>query len=373
MRNISLSLALICLVCIPVLAAETIPDIRTLADLRRLPTTRTADGWDVRVGLADPGDDAGPYKLIYCLGERKTKLETQSVSGGAWLGPLGVEVVANRAAKELRNRDRVKMQLPIHSQDGAQLFCQALPFGWLDDRVVQVSSGQTVLFERQLAKSEHRPRYWTTFIESAKRLNRNDAQWIVDPDPLTKCPESAGFENLLAVDQLTGPTTRERPPENATLPGGTDLAPAWQAFYFPRIKSAAPLTLSLKDDLFVILDNDLGTSGPPSEHFLARWWVNDQPIAIDDKGIRRMLWMQEVQKKGPISIAFGLPKFLGQLKNSDRVGVQLLYANELQDIPTSTEVAHIQRLAQATRIPIPIISNRLNFTIDEHLLSLAGK
>ena len=80
MRSILIVLALMCIAANPVSAVDNISDVKSLADLRKLPTWRTADGWDVRVAMADPGKEAGPYILIYCLAERKTKLDVQILS-----------------------------------------------------------------------------------------------------------------------------------------------------------------------------------------------------------------------------------------------------------------------------------------------------
>jgi len=50
-------------------AARTIADVETLQELQSVEPIHVDKRWAVRVGLADGGADAGPWKLLYCLAD----------------------------------------------------------------------------------------------------------------------------------------------------------------------------------------------------------------------------------------------------------------------------------------------------------------
>jgi len=49
-------------------AVPQIATVRTLEELRQATPHRLTNGWAVRLGLGEPGAEAGPWKLLYCPG-----------------------------------------------------------------------------------------------------------------------------------------------------------------------------------------------------------------------------------------------------------------------------------------------------------------
>ncbi len=299
-------------------AVPTIPDVATLADLRRLPPVPTDVGYDVRVGLADPGPDAGPYKLIYCLATPRpgpaTRPDRNGSDGLYPLGPLHVELTTSDRLKAAVQRQAS----PGPVDAGPRLFCQSLPVGWADEVVVGVWVGKSLLLERPLGKSDRREAYWGTF--AAEQRGMVNAWADADPaaTPWPACPSFDGATSLL----LRCPTglPPADPPADAPLPGSGGPVPPWASFYGPPAAAGRLLTLSLVGDRFVLTPDGPDTDGRLSDRLLARWWVNGKPIPVPDhKGPWALNAMQEAMATLPSSsrrraVRFGLPALLGPLR-----------------------------------------------------------
>ena len=361
-------------------AAGPIPDVRTLADLRRLPVVRTDVGYDVRVGLADPGPEAGPYKLIYCLAAPRPGAATRRDGdvGRYALGPLNVEVARDHDVRELAVQRAVEV-----AARGEWLACQALPVNWSDGLTVRVYAGRTLLMERPLGRSERRTLYWSRFAvdPTAPQHRPADAEATVDPDPSPACPAFDEWSHLLRRPPVTRPATSPiGSVDDAPLPGSTDLPAEWRQFYYPA--AAGPLLrLTFDGDRFVITpDGPVTTGGPLSRHLLARWWVNGRPVPIvgGDHAARKQYALQLTGhvRSEPRTVRFGLPAAVGTLHPGDTVGLQLLWAERTADVSDGLPRAADQRLAQAVSLdapPVPIPTNRLDVTLTAHLLSVAGR
>jgi hypothetical protein len=344
---------------------DSIPDVKTLSDLRRLPVVHTADGWDVQVGMTDPGTDAGPYRLLYCLGSH----EMENVEDVSDLGPLRVEL-ATPGTKEVRD----VLKAAISSRTQPRLSCQAVAVGWIDDSVIRLYRGDKLLMERSLGKSDHRPCYWLGFASPGRPEDRSKLR--IDPDPRPRCPKIDQFANLLydGESRTRGATTRPLPPEDSTLPGGSVLTDEWMAFYSVDAKKINPLNLKFENNTIEISADGV-TLDEPTQQLLARWWVNDRPIAVDPNikpGLQSLAMKQ--MKKEPLAVPLDLPKFLGDLKIGDKIGLQLMYTEESQRLPGThpSSVDQMTRMHRIQQYPIPLISNRLDIIVDDHLLSLRG-
>src|SRR4051794_8346199 len=72
-------------------AEPSIPDIKTLEELRATPPLRLPDGRAARVGLAESGPDGGPWMLLYCLADARAdreEAEQDQTRGDHALGPF---------------------------------------------------------------------------------------------------------------------------------------------------------------------------------------------------------------------------------------------------------------------------------------------
>jgi hypothetical protein len=350
-------------------AADTIPDVKTLADLRKLPAIRTVSGYDVRVGMADPGTDAGPYRVVYCLAKRTADVHDSGLNfkGTHVLGPLSVDVVNPKFA-EIKKAARVAKR---SAEPDEQLFVGQIPIAATDNAVMRVYDGDEALLERDLGKAGHRPMFWSAFVHRAASKAKPS---VADPNPWPACPGSYNAGSI-SLDVTPSTTTRPLIPEDAPLPGSDMIAPEWRQFLYPAAKGEL-ITLSLEKDSFV-----LNSDGPllvesPTDELLARWWVNGKPIECPDNNVPQASQQMraELQPKATMhsKIAFDLPKMLGPLNPGDRIGLQLVWSGSTQRVSRQRQ----QAMLMAGRViidPVPIPTNRLDFTVDDQLLSLRSQ
>jgi hypothetical protein len=347
-------------------AADTIPDVKTLADLRKLPAIHTDTGYDVRVGMADPGNDAGPYRILYCLAKRTADAPEKPIHyhGSFILGPLAVEVIEPKTAID----KLASLQQSAASESTEQLFIEPLPTGWTDDAVVRLLDGDKTLLERKLGKADQRPMYWSGF---ARRAVSQTKPSVVDPKPWPACPGST-VAGRIGLDVATGATTRPVIPEDAPLPGSDTIAPGWRKFLYPSTQGEL-ITLSLENDSFILKSAGPALVESPTDQLLARWWVNGRPVEVPDDNVPATVQHgggRQPSATRHASVAFDLPKMLGDLKPGDRVGLQLLWSSGTRHLSEHRQEAMLIKSAQITACPVPIPTNRLDFTIDEHLLCL---
>jgi hypothetical protein len=369
-----LAMFLVCVYTVPANAVDTIADVKTLGDLRGLPVIHLENGWDVRIGLKDPDADAGPYRLIYCLASATNTDPRQLGDGEFGLGPVSVDLIDQKIAESKKALDVVKS-----FGKGEKLFCQVLPIGWKDDLLIRVRQGKRIVLEKQLGKSKHEPFCWTQF-STRQPVKSDHPEYVISTSSAAECPSIYGWASILqtwsSTDSAASPQT---PPVDSPLPGDGNLPGKWRDYFLPNIKSDDVLVLNIEHDKFTLQAvDDILESSPPS-HLLGRWWVNDAPInAKPDEEAEAQQEMAALQERTTntdhLEISMGLPLFLGQLKIGDHVGLQVMYAPSVQRIVNRRMARlHSQMKAAEHSVSVPLVTNRVDFTIDEHLLGLVAK
>src|SRR5689334_13703113 len=93
----------IVLICSPAawcLAEDSPPlaEVKTFEELEAVKPVRIAGEWDVRLGIADSSEEAGPWKVLWCLAEYAGK-DTPTlrglpfgIDGSEQLGPVLVRI-----------------------------------------------------------------------------------------------------------------------------------------------------------------------------------------------------------------------------------------------------------------------------------------
>ena len=201
-----------------------------------------------------------------------------------------------------------------------------------------------------------RPAYWHTFAESRPKS--------ADDEPVSAVADKAAAAYPLFRDWPVRLPDEKKP---AGKPGAHDDLPG-----LGGAGEADGLRLALEGGAFVIA-TDHGTTRSPNESFLARWWVNGQPVTAPRPGAERAKFQQRLSPKGaPVTVGFGLPDHLPALKPGDRVAVRLMSAAEGQQLlPFGGEgVLHQQQLRaiDPDAVDRPLLSNRLEFEVTEELL-----
>lgn len=396
-------------------ALNTIPDVVSLNDLRRLPSTHliTPAGADqagtceARIGLADSGPDGGPWKILYCLvsGTDKSPLRVQNPDGKnhrAALGPVCLTI--DEGVPDESEIDRM-FHLPIADESPVdadeRLYAISFPVAWIGKYRIQLTTrdGQP-LRERTISVEHPRPCYWQLF---AGRMGGQAprAFFSVDTKSVAAFPMISGEVPLtnLKGEEMVSKSTSSRlenqfndARNNGALPGTLPLPHGWKELTRsarvevpnrgivvkksheddPEKDDCPPLNMELQDGILVIT--------PPQSLLywidylmLARWWVNGEPVvASRGDGQFQVMLQRDPTYVQQLKAALALPDSLGSLKPGDRVGVQVLYCPDGY-LPVAAKRGHgvnpLNALFGPDRLAVPIESNRVEFVVTEAMLA----
>ena len=335
--------------------AAAIPTVATFADLLKQPTKRIG-GWDVRVGVADPGDALGPAAVLYALADwaGEGPSTTRRVMGLHPLGPL--------AARWQWDEQLTDMNLSLREALSAKgkrlLFATTIPLR---------SSGQcrvNLCENRQNREADAPPLWAATLVVSesprpawgvfARSTSPTKSDGVVADEFYTAVPKIDGVFPILTGD-----------PKDANRWAGP-LPPLGAAD-----AKDSPLTLALTDGQFILTSTRPLWDFNAPEQLLARWWVNGRPVRRDAILIapqRMMQQSRQISSRDEAAIRFGLPDHLGPLKPGDEVAVQLLYCPGGLESP-GPEMALMAQRSYPDALTLPTLTNRLTFTMTPDLLA----
>ena len=336
--------------------ATPIPTVATFADLLKQPPKRIG-GWDVRVGVADPGDALGPAAVLYALadwaGEGPPTLHRGT--GRHPLGPL-----AARWRWEKRAADVQLSFLGEWVRNGTRrLFATTIPLratgqcrvDLCDDHQNREADAPP-LWAATLVVSESPRPAWGVF---ARSTSPTKSDGVVADEFYTAVPKIDGTFPILAGD-----------PKAANRWAGP----------LPPLAAAdakdSPLTLALSDGQFILTSTRPLWDFNAPEQLLARWWVNGRPVrrdAILSQPQRPMMQQgRQITTRDKAAIGFGLPDLLGPLKPGDEVAVQLLYCPSGLESP-GPEMALMAQMSYPDALTLPTLTNRLTFKLTPNLLA----
>jgi hypothetical protein len=361
-----------------------IPDVRSLDGLRRLRPALVLDGWEVRLALADPGPDAGPWKLLYChatyLGApdgRWRPLPTPGrTAGECVLGPISYALRPALTKETVCSLAR--MFDPRQEKDVERLYAAGIPTAFRGDWRLSVWSPKSKrIGERVFKVPADRPCAWRVF---ARRPGRGKA--IVE----TACrPAMPRYPARVPIWRRRGgeQTARHKPRPGGFgfLPGRLPPWPQYEARYYGGKLRAVkvgefpyPLELSLKDGRFVVRAN-VPMIDWPEDMLLARWWADGKLLRTRPPRRPAVLRKQRarlVRQTRELRVAFALPRDLGKLRVGRKVTVQVMYAeSEYEPLcPVRPRLLH----AEPARSPAcpPLLSNKLTFALTKEMLPPVG-
>ena len=335
-------------------------DVRTLDELRAAPAHRVGNGWEARLGLAGPGAEAGPWKLLFCLarwvGEGEPAIHIEGVVQGKMLGPVFYTVrVPGRERRALAEMAMAAMA----GREG--LYAAVVPVAWQGEFDLEVfgAKGELVA-RRRLAVKAAEPCYWAQFARGRERLVlKGAAPWVVRREVAAAIPQ---FSEALSL----WPANAKR--EALRLAEGGEPLPG----QVPSRHPAHRLALALEDDAFVIR-SEVKMLVWGDLHLLARWWVNDKAVLPPrPDGMEALQIGRAVTRGKSVRVAFALPGFLGTIRAGDRIGLQVLYSPaRIRPLPRARaeeELLHALADADVRNARVPMLSNRLDFVLTEGLL-----
>ena len=356
--------------------AAEIAEVRTLEELRQAEAHRLANGWEVRLGLGEPGDEAGPSRLLYCMakyvGEGEPRIAFKGAFRGRLLGPVFFTLAEDEHA-----RGQMAMQATAPAE---ALYGAVLATAWRGNYVVRVRGQEGKVVCRRLIKVvDERPCYWAQFATGRRRLVRKGAApWVVRrrvAAAMPTFPQAAPLV-LLRDGQIA---LHGGPRGGMPLPGRIPPGEPWASFLTnPEVwarkkgEPAHPLQLTLEDDAFVVRSWFRLVTWPDLR-LLARWWVEGKPVVpprtdrIEATSLGRAIAYGRVMK-----VAFALPDYLGELGVGDRVGLQVLYSpGMVRQLPRTRPAGELLRAvepAHAAAANVPLLSNRLDLVLTRDLL-----
>lgn len=397
----------------PTRAAERLHDITTLEDLRGLEPVHLDDDWDVRVGLADGGKDAGPWRVLYCLVTYRkegapAKMPTDEIDGHNQLGPLSYSVgVEPRIAEVMGSVLRQLRQ----ENPREYLYAACIPLGGKGSYAIKVMKPDRVaLFESVVEVTEPEPSPWFALADP-EHARAASSDLVVRIDGFPAHPKFESGDPMLCFDPMGIPllpsdageqvkrADREREEDRGDaeranfLPGAVPLATQWQDLVEgngprqARVREGKTYPLKLK-----IEKNALVISSPAKiftdldEKFLVRWWVNAKPILAEGAAVHASGWSRSIRERmeyrDTVRVALRLPEYLGKLEAGDRVRVQVLYCPEgyLQLARGGmVEPLEMETLKQgmasidAPRPTFPLQTNSASFEVSEEMLKARKK
>jgi hypothetical protein len=349
-----------------------IPRVQTLPDLKAQPPIVLADGWRVRVGIGEPGAEAGPWTLVYCYAEHEGN-ENQRVVAyrgplrGEFLGPVLVDVTMGTL--EVAPPLVEIMQGPALPRRA--LYCRLVPVPWKGEYRVSIRSRAGGELARTVFKVEEpQPCWWLQF----GRLNGVRADYTVEPSPTAAVPALDGWTPVWVEPEAE---TDSKVPEDVPLPGRVPTDPQWGFYVQPKLESLKEgevlygLSLAL-EEAAIVVRSEVPMITWPDLQLVARWWVNGRPVLpVRSDDVRMIQLGRAVTIGKEMRLDFGLPKTLGSLKAGDTVGLQVLYSPAIiEQLPkTWGGAARMAAVSLETHTArFPLLSNRLEFMVTESML-----
>jgi len=353
----------------------TLSDVRTLADLTQCKELKVDDTpWRVRIGLGDGGDEAGPWKLVYCLAsyaaDGDATLSHEGQTPDLMLGPVFVEVLGDDDTKLGQPRGMSAMQRTLPGRKC--LFAAVVPTAWEGTYRLRIRSpsGQ-LLAERRLKVTDPPPCYWAEFaIKQDRDAARGEPAWAVSFDPAAARPACGNVQPLFVFDHRKFACDFER----LELPGTIPLPHQWSSIFGiqwgpVKLGEAPPPLLRLSQAAGVLtIDSDVKIVTWADLHLLARWWVNGEPVLPPrPDGVSMIGLARRVAYGNRMRVSLALPDMLGEVKAGDRVALQVLYVPggsvQLPRNRMSGEMALGLSAPAGPAASVPLLSNRLELDI----------
>ena len=370
--------------------ADKVPDIRSLDELRQLSAAAVQDEWDIRLGLADAGDDAGPWKLLFCHakyigpkdGLRRLRPPDGPRGDARILGPVSytVERVEPRPAAAERML-RKFAAAALGDTDAERLYAAAIPAAskgtW---RITVRGRDGKPIQSREFTVEGDRPCPWRAFAcrDGSQPRDSEPAKWEVEcvcRPVMPQYPETEPIWRLRAGEQFQA--MRSLPGKVGFLPGRLPPWPQYEARYYDGKLRAVkigeypyPLALSLDGNGFVIR-SESAMIDQPDELLLARWWVDGKPIVAqpaEEEAVPAREVARLVRHTREVRVRFALPEGLGEIKPGTKLTLQAMYCEGGYEPLARGGLARLRAMLSRWPAPQPLLSNRLTFAVTERML-----
>ena len=310
--------------------------------------------------------------------------ETRSLGPVCYrLRPGGDKKLMEKMEADLAvERDQVLAAAP---REG--IYCGVVPTAWKGKfRLEVVTQDGKLLAERLVTVDKPASHCWWTFARVAHRRREGEPMCVVVRRSVPAWPAFQEFRAIWPPEDREVKFVGDPP-----LPGRIPMGFDWLRYYAGRIGRAVRegevpcgLALSLEKGVFVV-KCEAKMRRDPDHRLLARWWVNGKSVTWTkprDALLDDIMRARAVSYGKEMTVGFGLPARLGDLKVGDKVALQVLYTpGKHQWFHNPNEMVFgraLQKLAVMTAgsheaVHVPMLSNRIEFEVTEAMLDQRKK
>lgn len=359
-------------------AAREIPDVKTVNQLVEAQPHGLSGGYEVRLGIGEPGAEAGPWVLLYCYAKRveeasQPRPRSKNRPPGERLGPVFYGVEGPGGGVPLKHKGREEPILPRED-----LFCSVVPMAWPGAYTIRVRSEEgKLLAVRRFDVPKPRPCLWQQFVCAREGPTKDDPLYVAGG------PGFAAAPALIGTDGLWGPNSHDTVrldwfPNGLPLPATVPAVWPWRgrldwALSRPE-EQLFPLKLRIEAGQFVVGG---GHTLPDWSDYqlLSRWWVNGKPVEPAQIDEIPAPGRRTTMHGGNLKIGFGWPASLRNVQVGDRLGLQVLFSPEMfHPILKDEEGPRLDCSLSLRGTPrMPLLSNRLDFIVTPELMAARQK
>lgn len=331
--------------------ASRIAHVSSLRELRNTKPIANIDGWLVRVGWSEPGEDASGWRNLYCHLEWKGEGEPRDIwTQASYAHDFGPLLFFVRQPDE-------KPAIPFHfrgygaggvfSGGRSELVYWAnFPVERKGEYVVELYGKEDKPLARTQIKISSEPKwYWSVF---ARGEGKDD--YSTDVRPVRAMPRHDGGWAVwkLKIGERPDPVDLDTLPCQVSMPA----------------RDNPPLLLAMNGKELVVSSQERLWS---SVGLLGRWWVNGIPISVPST--HRSMSAYKSTSGNRAKLRLVLPEMLGSLRVGDKIGLQVLYVPRGMREPDEKRWPVRDGLIDWHPYPaVPLLSNRIEFTVIQGML-----
>ncbi|MFP4354622.1 MAG: hypothetical protein ACLFUJ_05815 [Phycisphaerae bacterium] len=365
-----------------------IPAVKNLGALRQLEPVGMYGNWQIRAGLAEAGEFAGPWKLL-CVhlkyagkpdGDRSLKIPERSLARDR-IGPLtwriksvGVKIAEALIQEHLMDEQR--KDEPVE-----RLFVQPVP-AWTKGRFdLELFNPKTkkLLAETRIEVPADRHDHWVLLAEPGEA---GEGEISMRASLKRRLPQ---FSDPHQAAWTLQPGQKPDPRILGSMPGRLGPDTPWPAEAFGGKKPAGkgphyPLELEAAEQGLKIRSLTHLRSDP--DCYLVRWWVDGKAVVLPrkqvavDELVQRTRLLAE-QQNHLLILPWRLPDYLGDLKVGQKLTCQVIYSpHGTSELPKLSWAGGLDKLRAIPEVSGPdqlmLISRPESFEVTGRMLQGRG-
>lgn len=377
-----------------------IPSVSSLAQFRALPALVVKDGWELRLGVAEPGIDDAPWKLLYAhyryVGDEQDFPAFPRLgyyTSPCVLGPLGWRVDYAPPGGLVKWKGlmvtRVGSLLWIR-KSRERVYCATVPTPLVGTYPLRVGTAEEGA-EGKIVVDKPPALAWTPLFHVPEQPAKGDAE----PAPGSRlaldrhlrvavpcyCDEPIWWPGDEKEDELRRSLYAKTLPGQCPAVCGLAECGPRETRHRRTGSPAEPVRFDLNvREGRLVLTGEPAQVESPRDFFLARWWVRGKPVTDSLDVARTRLaraWPSRAKLRPPdaraeLAVPLVLPRWMSaRVRAGDEVGLQVLYCpagwTEMLD-PAISVPAFTDRPAGGALL-VPALTRRIDFRVTAGMLA----